>query len=134
MQKISIIGNVGKDAEFKTINNRTYVTFVVGESEGKDAPTTWYNILNRTDSDKLCQYIKKGAKVFVEGKLSAKVYNGKDGAKVDLSILARDINIVQFVKDGEPAEQAAPTASNPYLKPAAASQLEPESNPDDLPF
>lgn len=137
MQKISIIGNVGKDAEFKTINNRSYITLTVGENEGRDQQTTWYNILYRTESDKLCQWLKKGAKLFIEGRLSAKVYNSaSNGPKVDLSILARDIAIVQFAKDGEQTGNAAPAAapSNPYIKPQQGAELEPESNPDDLPF
>lgn len=73
MQKIFLIGYLGKDPEARyTPDGKQIATFSVGVSEkrGEEKVTSWYQI---TAWEKLAEiaheYLKKGMKVFIEGKL-----------------------------------------------------------------
>jgi single-strand DNA-binding protein len=85
-QKLIIAGNLGRDPEMKfTPDGKAVTTFSVAVSERKDE-TLWARV---TVWDKLAEtcsaYLKKGAKVLVEGKLkpdadgNPRTYQRKDG-------------------------------------------------------
>lgn len=98
MQKIIVIGNVGKDPEVKTFDNGGKVAnFSVGVTErgyktkdGKEIPdhTEWFRCAVRQNG--LCgvveQYLKKGNKVGIVGKIRTREYE-KDGQKSSVSEL-----------------------------------------------
>lgn len=79
MLQLEIIGNLGNDAEIKEFNGKKYVSMNVAHSEKKrDAngsvleTTTWVSVLWYGDGGNLTQYLKRGCKVFVRGRLSLK--------------------------------------------------------------
>ena len=92
MNKIQLIGNIGKDAETKTFDNGgKIVNFTMAttkrgytSSDGRkiEDKTTWHNCIVRKKglSDVAENYIKKGMKVYVEGELEIREYE-KDGIK-----------------------------------------------------
>lgn len=65
----------------KNINGNQCVSFNVAHSERRNnqETTTWVSVLMHGDGGNLTQYLKKGAKVFVRGNLSAKPYQDKNG-------------------------------------------------------
>lgn len=93
--KTTIIGNLGRDPEIKFLPSGDAVTtFSVATSEkwtGKDGQkqerTTWYRVSAFAKMAETCnEYLRKGAKVFVEGTLQAdaqtggpRVWTDKDG-------------------------------------------------------
>ena len=86
MLQLEIIGNLGNDAEIKEFNGKKYVSMNVAHSEKKrDAngsvleTTTWVSVLWYGDGGNLTQYLKRGCKVFVRGRLSLKIYQDKHG-------------------------------------------------------
>ena len=92
MQKVILIGNLGKDPEVKTFDNGGKVAnFSVGVTErgyktkdGKEIPdhTEWFNCVARNGfAGVVEQYVKKGNKVYVAGKLRTREYNKQDGNK-----------------------------------------------------
>lgn len=85
MNKLMIIGYVGKDPELKG----EACNFTVATSErwkdksGEDQERTeWHNVVAFGKLGEICnKYVVKGKQVFVEGKLRTNVVEGKDGTK-----------------------------------------------------
>lgn len=126
MLQIEVIGNIGADAEIKEFGGKKYVSFNVAHSERrKDAngttveSTTWVSVLSFGDGGGLTQYLKRGAKVFVRGRMSVKQYQDKNKHwQVAVNCNASEIQLCDIKGNGNAA--AAPAA-------------QPE-NADDLPF
>ena len=88
LNKILIIGNLGTDPEmrytpngnpvtsFNVATNRTYTT-----SEGeKREETEWFRVVAWNQLAEQCnQYLTKGRKVYVEGRLKSDTWTGNDG-------------------------------------------------------
>jgi single-strand DNA-binding protein len=89
LNRIQIIGNLGKDAEVRTTQNNTEViSYGVATTSGvkqKDGTwkdeTTWHNVVAFNLSDYFKQRLVKGAKVYVEGRLKNRDYVDKNGEK-----------------------------------------------------
>jgi len=88
-QKIIIIGNLGRDPELRfTPGGDPVTTFSVATSRkfGEKDETTWFRVTVWSKQAESCnQYLHKGSKVLVEGRLrpdesgSPKVFQRKDG-------------------------------------------------------
>jgi len=80
--KLTIVGNLGKDPEMKyTTDGKAVTTFSVAASNRKDE-TTWFRVSVWDKQAETCnQYLHKGSKVLVEGRLKAEppVFQKKDG-------------------------------------------------------
>jgi single-strand DNA-binding protein len=80
MQNITISGNVGKDAELRTVRDSQVLSFNVGVKNGfgKDAGSVWYRCsLWGKAAEAFAGSLKKGTKVFVSGELTHDEYEGK---------------------------------------------------------
>jgi single-strand DNA-binding protein len=80
MQNIIISGNVGKDAELRTVRDSQVLGFNVGVKNGfgKDARSVWYRCsLWGKAAEAFSGSLKKGTKVFVSGELTHDEYEGK---------------------------------------------------------
>lgn len=148
MQKTTLIGNLGGDAVQRTTDSGAIaISFNVAVSERrKDQEyTTWYSCTmwrNPDQSTAVAQYLKKGKKVYVEGKPSVRAFtdkNGQNGASLDVRV-----DYVELLGDSQPAQpqQAAPQQ---YQQPAPqqhvpqqfqqpAQSFPPPVSDDDLPF
>lgn len=90
MITVNIIGNLGKDAETKTIGERQYIAFrMASKAKRKDGDkTTWVSVMYRFN-DKLLPYLKKGQQVYVQGDMDVNTYTNKEGVQqVDISVFA----------------------------------------------
>lgn len=96
-----VIGNLGADAELKTINGKVYLTFRVAHSEkftkqdgSQIEETTWISCIT-SQFTSLHQYLKRGQKVFVSGDCKASiVWKPKTRENVvGLSINVRSIEL-----------------------------------------
>lgn len=76
MFKGQIIGNLGADAQVKSINGIDYVSFDVAHSwkDGEKEQTIWVGCLSRGHKA-VVPYLKRGTKVYVCGDLSARIYD-----------------------------------------------------------
>ena len=136
MHKIIVIGNLGKDPEVKSFDNGGKVaTFTVADTErgyktkdGKVIPphTEWFNCVARQAGlvGVVEQYLKKGNKVYVEGKVKTSEYE-KDGQKRE----AKEVIV-------EKLELLTPKGEGGDTTPAPASQPQPakQNEGSDLPF
>ena len=130
MLQLSLIGTLGHDSTEKTINGKNYLAYSVAVTENKN--TTWIDVMTRSDNSNLKAYLKKGAKVYLQGNLSVSSYTNKAGAAVaSITLWSRDLEIVKFVDaaNGDAAPSPAP-ASTPVAPPDGA----PQEGEDDLPF
>lgn len=87
VNKVILIGNLGKDAETKfTPGGRSRTTFTIATSRSwKDAQTgetreqtDWHNIV-LWGQERVGEYLKKGKQVFVEGRLTSRSYENNEG-------------------------------------------------------
>lgn len=80
MNTIFFTGNVGKDAEVRTVNGTDVCNFNVAVRQGfsRDAPTEWYRVaVWGQRANTLAEHVKKGGKVAVVGELEIGSYEGK---------------------------------------------------------
>ena len=89
LNRIMLIGHLVRDAETRVTPSNVSVTkftVVTNHSfKNKDGnfqdETTWHNIVAFSLSDYYLNYLRKGAKLYVEGRLSNREYTDKDGVK-----------------------------------------------------
>lgn len=85
MQKLSVIGNLGNDAELRAREDGSkFVTFKVADtSKWTDLKgvvhesTQWISCVLNGDGSKLLQYLKRGVKIYVDGRPSYRVYSSE---------------------------------------------------------
>jgi len=89
INKAYIIGNIGSDIQHRDAQNGSIASFTVATSENwtdksgeKKETTEWHKIVVFGKlADVVGQYYKKGNKVYVEGKLQTRSWEGDDGVK-----------------------------------------------------
>src|SRR5713101_1900424 len=89
VNKAILIGNLGRDPEIRYLPSGQPVTsFSIATSETfndksgtRQERTDWHNIVVFGKQAELCgQYLKKGRQVFIEGRISNRQYEAKDGS------------------------------------------------------
>lgn len=126
MKQITIIGNLGKDAEVKRIGDNDYAVFTVGVKD--DENTQWFNCYKYGTNEKLLPYLTKGSKMLIQGKLSIKTSEKEGKTYVNANINVANIEFLS--SKSESSTQTAPTQA-PAAQPFAAAPVEDDS---DLPF
>ena len=133
LNKVMLIGNLGKDAERRvTPNNFSVTSFTVATSnsyKGKDGnwvnETTWHNIVAWNLSDYSKESLKKGSKVYVEGRIQTRDYNDKEGNKRYITEIISD-RIIPLDHRGESSSSSSNTSER--------ESIVPEGDAEDLPF
>lgn len=111
--KVQLIGNLGQDPEIRTFENGKAVarfslatTESYRDAEGKKiTETQWHNLvawggLART----IEKYLNKGSEVAVEGKLTHRVFEDKDGKKRYFTEVVCSEMMMLHTKNGEKAD------------------------------
>ena len=138
LNKVMLIGHLGSDPELRyTEGNVPVVSFNVATNESyKDQNgnmverTEWHRIVAwRKLAELFGEYLKKGSKVYLEGKLQTRSWDDKDGNKrYTTEIVVSEFTFLDSKGAGERGSQGPGT---PPLPPEPASGGEKE---DDLPF
>lgn len=148
--QVQLIGNVGRDPEMKYMpNGDAVVNIAVATSEkwkdkntGEQKEHTEWHRVNAFGklAEIIGQYVKKGSKVFIQGKLKTRKYTDKDGIEKYVTEIQAD---TLKMLDGKPAEggQGAPAqrpAAAPAQRPQQGGAQRPAPNfsdmDDDIPF
>lgn len=137
LNKVQLIGLLGKDPELKyTPSGVAVATFSIATSEKwKDADgnsqekTEWHNIVAWKKLAEICgEYLKKGKKVYIEGKLQTRNYE-KDGVKRYVTeIVAEQL----IMLDGKSDSATVKPKDEP--KPSKEVVADAVVSDDDLPF
>lgn len=137
LNKVQLIGNVGKDPELSYSTTGTaYSRFSLATTDRvKDKSGEWQNktewhnitIFGKT-AETFSKLIKKGSKIFIEGKLTNSEYE-KDGVKRNsYSILVSDMRDIVLLDKREGGGSGGSSESS-----SSSSESGPVSE-DDLPF
>lgn len=134
LNKVQLIGNLGKDPELKyTSAGVAVATFSIATSDSwKDQEgnmqerTEWHNIVAWRKLAEICgEWLKKGKRVYIEGKLQTRNYE-KDGVKRYITEIVADQLIML---DGGPRS----TTGGGGEAEAPSSEVA-QAKEDDLPF
>lgn len=152
VNKVILVGNLGKDPEFKKLDSGTSLTrFPMATSDSyvdkegnKIDNTEWHNIvLWRGLADVAEKYLKKGSKVYIEGKLKTRNYQDNDNNTRYTTEIVGDQMIMLDSKNDMPgvstqgsSYQSSASDSNQGNNPAPAEDSVGDSKnyEDDLPF
>ena len=113
MNKVLIIGNVGGDPEMRyTPNGNPVTSFSVATNrrytvEGEQREETqWFRVSAWNRLAETCnQYVTRGMKVYVEGRLSVREYVGQDGqTRTSVDVTAFDVRFLDRPGDGGPGQ------------------------------
>ena len=90
LNKVILIGNLGTDPEMRytasgnattTFRLATNYTFAGPDGEKREE-TEWFTVLTwRSLAEQCSQYLQKGRRVYVEGRLRTHTWEGPDGGK-----------------------------------------------------
>ena len=149
LNKVMIIGRLTRDPELRTIpSGQTVATFSVATSQQwKDSSgqaqsrTEYHNIVAwRKLADIVGQYLKKGKKVYIEGRLRTRSWDDQSGNKKYRTEIVADNMIMLGSPTGQNSgeQAAAPESESPSPVMATASAPtapgEEEINIEDIPF
>ena len=90
VNRVILIGNVGKDPEVRHLeSNVSVANFTLATSENytnksgeKVTTTEWHNIVCWRSLATLAEnYIRKGSQIFIEGRIRTRSYDAQDGSK-----------------------------------------------------
>jgi len=90
VNKVILLGNLGKDPEVRTFDSGTKkASFTLATSDSytdksgeKKDKTEWHNIVFWGKvADVIEKYLKKGSQVYIEGRIVTRSYDDKDGNK-----------------------------------------------------
>lgn len=143
VNKVTLIGNLGKDPEVRYTGSGTAVaTFSVATNESwKDAEgatqerTEWHNIVAWKKLAEICgEYLKKGSKIYLEGRLQYRTYDDKNGVKRYVTEIVMNEMVMLDSRGGGGGAFTGPTGapeSSGTLPPPSSG---PTQKDEDLPF
>lgn len=148
VNKVILIGNVGKDPDIKYFDNGSAVAnFTLATTErgytaanGTQIPdrTEWHNIVCWRGLAKVAeQFVRKGSQVYIEGRIRSRTYDDANGVKrFVIEIYADNLELLGKRREAgsegfEPAAGSSGQSQQPQQQ--IPSQFGPD-DPDDLPF
>lgn len=152
--KAMIIGNLGRDPEMRyTPSGRPVTEFSVAVNQSTKnqqtgewvEATDWFRVTVWGDrAERTAEQLRKGNRVFVEGRFRTREYEARDGQKrVSLEITADNvISLEARVRDEEGGAFSAPSGGfgggggggGEAVRPVRGSQPPRDDDLDDLPF
>lgn len=136
LNKAMLIGNLTRDPELrKTTSGQSVCSFSIAtnrtytDSSGvkKDQPE-YHNVVAWGKLGEICaQYLVKGKKVYVDGRIQTRDWEGQDGQKRYRTEIVAD-NMIMLDRGGSPTQGIS---GGTVSEGASAMADEPASNPDD---
>lgn len=124
-----LVGNLGRDPEVRATANSKLANITIATSDRwnnkqtgqREEKTEWHKLVAfGTTAEVIEKYLRKGSKVYVEGKLTTRKWQDKDGQeRYTTEIVVDALTMLDSKSDGEARE---PVASAP------------KKLSDDLPF
>ncbi len=130
VNKVILLGNVGKDPDVRYLeSNQRVANFTLATTDrgytlanGTQVPdrTEWHNIVVwRHTAEYVEKYVRKGALLYIEGRLTTRNYEDKSGIRhYRTEIYAEKLEILNSRRDNN----AAPTATQPAQVTAQEAQ------------
>ena len=151
VNKVILLGNVGKDPEIRSTPGGTMVAnFSLATSDRYQDQqgnwqdrTEWHNLVAfKRTAEIVRDYVKKGSKLYIEGRIQSRSWDDKDGLKhYKTEIIVNDLSLLSGRDEGSGgysrgASASAPAASYDQRPPAGQDDLtqSTEISDDDIPF
>jgi single-strand DNA-binding protein len=144
VNKVILIGNLGADPEVRHLQNGASVanfrlatseTYKDRQTGERREQTEWHNVVAWRGLAEITEkYLRKGSKVYVEGKLRTRKWQDKDGQdRYTTEIQADEMTLLDRAPgEGGPMREAVRPATT--TSPAAAPVGGADDEVDDLPF
>lgn len=145
VNKVILVGNLGKDPEVRHLDNgRAVANFSLATSEvykNKEGErvtnTEWHNVVLWTPLAEVAErFLKKGGQVYIEGKLTTRSYDDKDGVKRYITeVVGREMTLLGKPGGETGGMQGGDSSGSSSGSSSAPSSAESnETDIDDLPF
>jgi len=148
INKVILVGNLGNDPEVRYANNGNAIANIsVATSESwkdkntgdQQEKTEWHRVVMFNRLGEIAgEYLKKGSKVYIEGKLQTRKWQDQSGNdRYTTEIVANEMQMLDSRGDSSGGYQAqsAPQSQSDAPSQAAPSQQAPSSDfDDDIPF
>lgn len=146
VNKVILIGNLGKDPEIKSMNNGNEVAnLTIATSESwkdknsgeKKEKTEWHKVVVFNENlVKLCKsYLHKGSKVYIEGSLQTRKWTDNTGVeKYTTEIVLQNFNGNITFLDSKKSDDDSHDASEPSHDELKANGYVPEAKGESIPF
>jgi single-strand DNA-binding protein len=143
LNKVTLIGNLGRDPETRYMPNGDAVTNIAiattekwtdKNSGEKKEQTEWHRVtFYRSLAEIAGQYLKKGAQVYIEGRLQTRKWTDKDGVERYTTEIISD---TMKMLGGAPSSSSGAPASTPSRTPVSAPRQQQNFSDmdDDIPF
>ena len=129
INKVFLIGNVGRDPEVRTSQSGKFATFTLATTDrayttknGTQVPerTEWHNIVVGSNglAEVVEKYVRKGTKLFIEGKIRTRKYTDRSNNERYVT----EIYVDNFELLGGKPEQASAAAAAPNPNPPFYNQ------------
>jgi len=147
LNKVMLIGNLGKDPDFQLTQNGTPVAkfslavnrVTKGSNGEKKEETEWFNIVTWSQLAEICEkYLHKGSKVYIEGRLQTRKYTDKEGAQRYMTeIIANDMKMLDSKASsggtGNYSQTGSASYGNKSASGAQGDDFDPFLDENDLP-
>lgn len=144
LNKAMIIGNLGADPEIRSTPSGTRVATLsvatsrrwTGRGGEQQEKTEWHRVVCWDRLAEICErYLNKGDRVYVEGRIEYRQWEGQDGqTRYTTEIRAFQLIMLGGAGDGAGFERAVEQRSEPAETDFADFTTEAVAGEDDLPF
>jgi single-strand DNA-binding protein len=143
--KVTIIGNLGADPEMRyTTSGKPVTKFRVACNSRRRMPdgefqehTEWFGVSAFTRlAEVASEYLRKGSKVYVEGRLESRTWDSPDGKRFFLDVIASDLQLLDSRAGGDAGDFSprSDSAEGPSRTSVAPAQAGGGDDFDDVPF
>lgn len=143
LNKVMLIGNVGKDPEMRYTANGSAVThfslavnrnYSSKEGERREE-TEWFDVVTWNRLAEICsQFLQKGRQAYVEGRLRTRSWDGQDGQRHYRTEVVAEQVLFLGGPGGSSGNAGGPRMMESYDDAPAAGGVPAAVDPDDLPF
>ena len=152
VNKVILVGNLGRDPETRYTQNGSAVTqFSIATSDSwrdkstgeQQDKTEWHNIVCFARLAEIAgEYLKKGSKVYIEGSLRTSNWEQDGQKRYRTEVMARELQMLDSRANGggqagefsEPSYAAGAVGQQPVPIPQNSPTISDEDFEDDIPF
>lgn len=122
VNKVILVGNVGQDVTTRDVSSGLVANTSLATTEKRNGEekTEWHRLVLFGKLAELAQqYVTKGSKLYIEGKISYRKYTNKDGVEVNSTEIV--VDTMRFLGGGKKDEDRRQAAPPPQSRRPAPS-------------
>lgn len=109
MVKCEIIGNLGRDAECRTINRSEYYSISVGVKRRKDEQALWIQVMYPRRTGTLDSLLRKGRQLYARGDMQVGAFTRRDGSvEPAVTVWAQELQLLSAPDAAANVSRTAP--------------------------